>query len=60
MTTRFPRRIPLQPARATAPAVHTKGPGRSGDVPNPARRAKPVGKVRGDKTVADVIVENRE
>jgi prevent-host-death family protein len=24
------------------------------------RRAKPVGKVGGDKTVADVIVENRE
>jgi prevent-host-death family protein len=24
------------------------------------RRAKPVGKVRGDKTVADLIIENRE
>jgi prevent-host-death family protein len=24
------------------------------------RRAKPAGKVRGDKTVADLIVENRE
>jgi len=24
------------------------------------RRAKPAGKVRGDKTVADLIIENRE
>ena len=24
------------------------------------RRAKPVGKVRGDRTVADLVVENRE
>ena len=26
----------------------------------PLRRARPAGKVRGDKTVADLIIENRE